>query len=89
MRIEFMPGVTYSKNGATSGIQVAAEGVQIFHGRFTGWTVSGDKAIEFQSGGNYGHVLNTRFGVGTDTEVGFSAVTAGKYPTVLGTISEI
>jgi hypothetical protein len=88
-RIDFLPGVVYSKGTATTGIQMAAEGIQIRWGKFSGWTAGGDIAIEQNASGVYCSVWATRFGVGTDTEVDQSLVPAGKKGPVSDTITEV
>lgn len=88
-RIDFMPGVVYSKGSATTGIQMAAEGIDLRWGKFTGWTAGGDKAIEQNASGVYCSVWGSRFGVGTDTEVDQSLVPAGKAGPVSHTITEV
>jgi hypothetical protein len=86
-RVYFAPGVTFTKSGVTTGIQISASGVEIIHGRFSGFSTSGDVAIEFLAGGNYGRVLYSNF-INCDTEIDDSAVDAGKRPLIVGTISE-
>lgn len=90
-RIDFRPGVVYSKGGGapTKCIQIGAEGIEINGGRFTGWTTGGDIVIEQIAAAEYCSVRHSRFGPSTDTEVAFVGITAGKEGPVLGTISEV
>lgn len=88
-RIDFAPGVVYSKSGATIGLSLEAEGIEINNGRFTGFTAGGDIAITQLVGAEYCKVSGTRFGPSTDTEVDQSAVPAGKIGPVSNTITEI
>lgn len=84
----FAPGVTFSKSSATTGIQVTAAGVILERGRFTGFSTSGDKAVQYDSGGDYGHVIFSRF-YNCDTEIDDTNVTAGKKPMAIGNHTEI
>lgn len=87
-RVEFRPGVVYTKGVATTMLQMDAEGIEIYWGRFVGWTVGGDTVFEQTANCSYGKVVGARFGPGTDTEVDQSAVTAGHEGPVSDTISE-
>jgi len=90
-RIDFKPGVVYSKVGGapTKCLVLQAEGIEINGGRFTGWTAGGDIAIEQQAAAEYCTVKGSRFGPSTDTEVDQSAVPAGKMGPVSDTITEV
>lgn len=90
-RIEFKPGVVYSKgSGApTRCLSMQADGISMSYGRFTGWTAGGDRVIEQTVAGEYCTVLNARFGPSTTIEVDQSAVPAGKTGPVTATISEV
>lgn len=87
-KIYARPGVTLAKGSATTGISAAAANIEINGLRFTGFTVSGDKAIAFTSAGDYGRVLNCNFLL-ADTEVDDTAVTAGKKPILMANHSEV
>jgi len=88
-RIDFAPGVAYTKGSATTGVQLGADGIEINQGRFIGFSTGGDIAIEQIAAATYCKVIGTRFTVGTDTEVDQSAVPAGKTGPVSDTITEI
>jgi len=88
-RIDFAPGVVYSKNGTTTCLSLEAEGIEINNGRFTGFTVGGDKAITQLVGAEYCKVYGSRFGVGTDTQVDQSAVPVGKIGPITDIITEV
>lgn len=66
--IEFLPGVTYTKGSATTGIQVTADGVEIHRGRFADFSSGGDKAVEFAAGADFGIIYGTRF-ANNDTDI--------------------
>lgn len=89
IEIDFKPGVTFTKGSDTVGLEISGARVKIKNGRFVGFTTGGDIALKFVSGGDYGLVFGTGFGVGTDTEVDDAGVTVGKKPVVLGTQTEI
>lgn len=80
VEIHFAPHVVYSKGVATKGLSITNERIKIYNGRFAGFTVSGDIAVAFDSGGNYGFIEGSYFAAGTDTEVDDDNVTAGKKP---------
>jgi hypothetical protein len=88
-RIDFRPGVVYSKGAATKCLSLEAEGIVINHGRLTGWTGGGDAAIAQNAAAEYCTVFNTRFGVGTTLEVDQTLVPAGKKGPVTATITEV
>lgn len=88
-RIDFRPGVTYSKSGSATGIQIGAAGVMLNYPRLTGFTTGGDKAIEQLAAAEYCHVNFARFGASTDTEVDQTAVPAGKKGPIVGSITEV
>lgn len=81
-RIEFAPGVTFSKNTGTVGLSLEAAGIVIQFGRMTGYTTGGDKAIDMTAAAEYCQILGMRFGPSTDTEVDDTLVPAGKKPRV-------
>ena len=90
-RIDFKPGVVYSKGGGapTQCLRMEAEGLIVNYGRFTGWTGGGEAAILQTVAGDYCSVHGSRFGPGTTTEVDQSAVGAGKKGPVSATITEV
>lgn len=89
IEIQFKPGVVFEKGSDTVALEISAARVKISGGRFVDFDQSGDIALKFVSGGDYGQVFGSIFGVATDTEVSDAAVTAGKKPVVLGTHTEI
>ena len=88
-RIDFSPGVVYSKGAATAAISMQADGLVINYGRFTGWTGGGDAAIRQTAAGEYCSVLNSRFGPATTVEVDQTLVPVGKAGPVSQTITEV
>ena len=83
LQIEFMPGVTYSKGAATTGLQISADGVRIMGGRFAAFSGGGDKAILIDVGSDYTMIRDIRFATCT-TEVDDLASTTS----ISGTITE-
>lgn len=83
LHIEFKPGVTFSKGTSPNGLQIQADGVRIYGGRFAGFSVLGNKAIVIDSGKNYTMVRDTRF-ASCDIEVS----DGGNLTTILGTVTE-
>lgn len=83
VRIEFAPGVTYSKGTATTALQISADGVKVMDGRFAGFSGGGDIAILVDAGSDYCQVRDTRFASCT-TEV--SDLNGGL--SIFGTITE-
>lgn len=83
VRIEFMPGITFSKGTAGTGLQISADGVKIVDGRFAAFSSGGDKAILIDAGSDYTQIRDTRFASCT-TEVDDLAATTS----ILGTITE-
>jgi hypothetical protein len=79
IRIECMPGVSFSKNGDTVCFEVSGARFKLTDGRILGFTASGDNAS----------ILSTSFGVGTDTEVDDTAVTVGRKPILGFTRTEV
>lgn len=57
MRIEFMPGVTFTNGSAGTGISIGAAGVRIIGGRFSGFTL----AINITTGFNFNFINECRF----------------------------
>lgn len=90
-RIDFRPGVVYSKGGGApvNAISMEADGIALNYGRFVGWSGGGDAAIKQTAAGEYCTVFNTRFGPGTTTEVDQTLVPAGKPGPVTATITEV
>lgn len=88
-RIDFSPGVVYTRGSVAKAFQLGAEGIEIFAGRFVGWSVASDIVFEQLVAAEYCKIIGSRFGVGTDTEVDQSAVPAGKAGPVSQTISEV
>ena len=68
VKLEFMPGVTFSKGSAGTGIQISAVGVWIEGGRFANFSTAGNKGILVDAGSNYCKVTMSRF-ASCDTEV--------------------
>lgn len=83
VQLEFMPGVTYSKGSATTGLQISADGVRIMGGRFAAYSGGSDKAILIDAGSDYTMIRDIRFANCT-TEVDDLASTTS----ILGTITE-
>lgn len=59
--VHLASGVTLTKNGVTSGIQVSATGVRIKGGRFAGFSGGSDQAILIDSGSDYTMISEVRF----------------------------
>lgn len=89
IELVFKPGVTYTKTGDTVGLEYTGARVKVRGGRFVGWTVGGDIVHKYLAGADYCHLMESYFGVGTDTDVDDAAVAAGKKPIVANTIVEI
>lgn len=88
-KIEFKPGVVYSKGAATKCFSFEAEGIVFEYGRLVGWTAPGDIAITQLVGAEYCYIRGTRFGPGTTEEVNQDAVPVGKAGHVSDTITEV
>lgn len=88
-RLDFAPGVVYTKGAVNTMLQMNAEGIELNWGRFVGYTGGGDKVIEQLLAAEYCKVIGSRFGVGTVLEVDQSAVPVGKIGPVSQTISEV
>jgi len=88
-KIEFKPGVVYTKGAATKCFSFEAEGIVLEFGRLVGWTVGGDIAITQLVGAEYCYIRGTRFGPSTIEEVNQDAVPAGKKGPVSDTITEV
>ena len=88
-RIDFAPGVVYTKGAVPTMLQMVAEGIELNYGRFVGYTTGGDKVIEQLVGAEYCKVIGSRFGAATVNEVDQTAVPAGKVGPVSQTITEV
>jgi len=80
--IEFKPGVTYSKNSVSKGLIITSGGVRVKGGRFSGFSTSGDKAIEIQAGATYCFVSECRFAT-NDTDVDDATNTAAIFGNIV------
>lgn len=89
IHIKFQPGAGLTNNGAGTGLEISAARCTIEGGRMLGFTGGGDIAISFIENGDYGQVLFTRFAAGTETEVAEAGVAAGRFPVILGTMTEV
>ena len=87
-RLEFAPGVVYTKGTATTGLSFEAEGIVLNYGRFIGWTVASDKVIDQQIAAEYCSIRASRFGPSTDTEVDQNDVPVGRKGPISDTITE-
>jgi len=86
-RIRALPGVTYTKGSAGTGISCQAARIEIERLKLSGFSTAGNKAITGTSAWQYGRVLFCNF-LNCDTEVDDSSVAGGKKPVTLGNISE-
>ncbi len=87
-RIYALPGVTFTKGVATTGISIAAARIEIHGLRFVGFTTGGNKAITLTSAGTYARIMNCNFAASTATEIDDASVPAGSLPTAIGNITE-
>jgi len=88
-KLEFKPGVVYSKGAATKCFSFEAEGIVLEYGRLVGWSSGGDIAITQLAAAEYCYIRGTRFGPSTTVEVNQDAVPAGKKGPVSDTITEV
>lgn len=61
VEIVMKPGVTLSKGGATTCLQISASGVRIKGGRIAGFNAGGDIGVLIDSGSNYSLIGEIRF----------------------------
>lgn len=61
IEIQMKPGVTISKSGASTGLQISASGVRLKGGRMAGFNGGADKAILVDAGSTFTMVGEMRF----------------------------
>lgn len=89
IEIELKKGVTFTKGTDTVCFETSSARVKITGGRFVGFTTGGDIVYKLLAGADYCQIRDSIFVVSTANEFDDSAVTAGKIPDILGTITEV
>ena len=88
LKIMAMPGVTITQTGGTVGLELDAAGITLEGIRFAGFSTAGDKAIVLLATAVYARVRDCNFAAGTDTEIEYVLVPAGKEPFLSGNMTE-